>query len=167
MCLTDKCLSCILDVRDIQSTTWEWLSTRLLLIKHHCLNTLGPRKNGQHLANDIFNSIFVFETCINLIKISLRLVCKGLASNKPTVVLIIGVYMGDPAQVSQINSLTIVCTTVYSGTDQRKQQSCESLAFVRGIHRWPVNSLHKWPVTRKIFPFDDIIMRFFLHSTTH
>ena len=27
-----------------------------------------------------------------------------------------------------------------------------------GIHRWPVNSLHKWLVTRKIFPFDDIIM---------
>ena len=29
---------------------------------------------------------------------------------------------------------------------------------VRGIHRWPVNSLHKWPVTRKMFPFDDVIM---------
>ena len=29
-----------------------------------------------------------------------------------------------------------------------------SLAFVRG----PVNSPHKWPVTRKMFPFDDIIM---------
>ena len=33
-----------------------------------------------------------------------------------------------------------------------------SLAFVRGIHPWPVNSLHKWPVTRKMFPIDDIIM---------
>ena len=30
--------------------------------------------------------------------------------------------------------------------------------FVRGIHRWPVNSPHKRPVTRKIFPFDDVIM---------
>ena len=27
-----------------------------------------------------------------------------------------------------------------------------------GIHRWPVNPPHKWPVTRKIFPFDDVIM---------
>ena len=35
-----------------------------------------------------------------------------------------------------------------------------ALAFVRGIHRWPVNSLHKEPVTRKTFPFDDIIMQF-------
>ena len=33
-----------------------------------------------------------------------------------------------------------------------------SLAFVWGIHRWQVNSSHKWPVTRKMFPFDDVIM---------
>ena len=26
------------------------------------------------------------------------------------------------------------------------------------IVRWPVNSLHKWPVTRKMFPFGDVIM---------
>ena len=29
---------------------------------------------------------------------------------------------------------------------------------VRGIHQWPVNSPHKGPVTRKLFPFDDVIM---------
>ena len=62
------------------------------------------------------------------------------------------------AMASQINSLAIVCWTVYSGADQRKHQSSASLAFVRGIHRWPVNSSHKWPVTRKMFPFDDVIM---------
>ena len=59
---------------------------------------------------------------------------------------------------SQITSLGIVYLTVYSGADQRKHQSSASLAFVRGIHRWPVNSPHKWPVTRKVFPFDDVIM---------
>ena len=62
------------------------------------------------------------------------------------------------AMASQITSLTIVYSTVYSGADQRKHQSSASLAFVRGIHRWPVNSLHKGPVTRKMFPFDDVIM---------
>ena len=31
-------------------------------------------------------------------------------------------------------------------------------AFVRGVHRWPVNSPPQWPVTRKMFPFDDVIM---------
>ena len=48
--------------------------------------------------------------------------------------------------------------TVCSAADQRKHQSSASLGFVRGIHRWPVNSLHKGPVTRKMFPFDDVIM---------
>ena len=59
---------------------------------------------------------------------------------------------------SQITSLTIVYSFVYSDADQRKHQSSASLAFVRGIHRGPVNSPHKRPVTRKMFPFDDVIM---------
>ena len=63
------------------------------------------------------------------------------------------------AMASQITSLTSVYRTVFSGADQRKHQSSASLAFVRGIHRWPVNSPHKWPVTRKMVPFDDVIMR--------
>ena len=59
---------------------------------------------------------------------------------------------------SQITSLTIVYSSVYSGAGQRKHQSSASLAFVRGIHRSPVNSPHKWPLTRKMFPFDGVIM---------
>ena len=58
----------------------------------------------------------------------------------------------------QITSLTIVYTTVCSGAHQRKHQRSASLAFVRGIHRWPVNSQQKWPVARKMFPFDDVII---------
>ena len=60
--------------------------------------------------------------------------------------------------VSQITSLTIVYSTVYSGVDHRKHQSPTSLAFVWGLHRWPVNSPHQGPVTRILFPFDDVIM---------
>ena len=52
---------------------------------------------------------------------------------------------------SKITGLTIVYPTVYSGADQRKHQSLASLAFARGIHRWPVNSPHNGPVTRKSF----------------
>ena len=59
---------------------------------------------------------------------------------------------------SQISSLTIVYLSFYSNTDQRKHQSSASLAFVWGIHRSPVNSPHKWPVTRKMFPFNDVII---------
>ena len=58
----------------------------------------------------------------------------------------------------QITSLTVVYSIVYSGVNQRKHQSSASLAFVREIHRGPVNFPHKWPVTRKMFPFDDVIM---------
>ena len=59
---------------------------------------------------------------------------------------------------SQNTSLTNVYSSVYSGADQRKHHSSTSRAFVRGIHRRPVNSPHKGPVTRKMFPFDDVIM---------
>ena len=59
---------------------------------------------------------------------------------------------------------TIVYSTVYSDADQREHQSLASLAFVRGSHRRPVNSLHKWPVTQKMFPFDDVIMQIVLST---
>ena len=51
---------------------------------------------------------------------------------------------------SQITNLTIVYSNVYSGTDQRKYQRSTSLAFV-------MNSPHTGPVTKKMFPFDDVI----------
>ena len=54
------------------------------------------------------------------------------------------------AMVSHITSLTI---------------KHSSLAFVRGIHRWPVNSPHKGPVTWKMFPFDDVIMTLIKKTT--
>ena len=62
------------------------------------------------------------------------------------------------AIASQITSLTIVYSTVYADADQRKYQSSVSRAFVRENHRGPVNFPHKWPMTRKMFPFDDVIM---------
>ena len=62
------------------------------------------------------------------------------------------------AMASKITCVSIVYLTVCSGVDQRNHQSSPSLAFVRGIHRWPVNSPHKRPVTRNMFPLDDVIM---------
>ena len=63
------------------------------------------------------------------------------------------------AMASQITGVSIVClTVVFAGADQIKHQSPASLAFVRGIHRWPVDSPHKGPETRKMFPLDDVIL---------
>ena len=65
------------------------------------------------------------------------------------------VLMG--AIASQITSLTIVFSVIYLDTDQRKHQSSASLAFVWGIHRGR-------PVTRKMFPFDDVITTLMLQE---
>ena len=62
------------------------------------------------------------------------------------------------AMASQITGVSIVYSTVCSGAGQRKHQSSASLAFVKGLHRWPVNSPYKGPVTRKMFPFDDVVI---------
>ena len=89
------------------------------------------------------------------------LLCNLLTSATLLRVIEQGLHYSDiitGAMASQITRLTIVFSIIYSGADQRKQQSSASLAFLRGIHRWPVNSPHKGPVTRKMFPFDDVIM---------
>ena len=86
-------------------------------------------------------------------KTGILLLIHALAS---TMVNYSNIIMG--AMASQITSLAIVYSTAYWGANQRKHQNSASLAFVQGIHRWPVNSPHKWPVTREVFPFDDVIM---------
>ena len=62
------------------------------------------------------------------------------------------------AMASQISSPSIVYANVCSGADHRKHKNYASLSCVKGIQPWPVNSPHKGPVTRKMVPFDDIIM---------
>ena len=74
------------------------------------------------------------------------------------------VIMG--VMASQITSRTIVYQTIYSMSDQRKHQSSASLAIVRRIHRWTVNSPDKRPVRRKMFPFDDVIMGWNVYTAT-
>ena len=59
-------------------------------------------------------------------------------------------YVIMSAMASQITGVSIVYVTVCSGAD-KKNQSSTSLAFVRGIHRLPLNSPHKGPVTLEMF----------------
>ena len=59
---------------------------------------------------------------------------------------------------SQIPGVSMVCSAVYLGVDQRKHQRSASVPFVRGIQRWHMNSPHKGPVARKMFPYDDVIV---------
>ena len=69
------------------------------------------------------------------------------------------------AIASQITGVSIVYLTVCSDVDKINYQSSASLAFVGRIHRWPVNSPHKGPVTRKMFPFYDVIMNGVGHNS--
>ena len=131
----------------------------------------------------IFNDRFFKWMIINkkvdiLIPVSIKIVPKGLFDHKSTLVQVMAStwhatnhYLKQlwPSQYGDHNehdgvsnhqrfdcllSLINKC----SGPDQRKHQSSASLAFVREIHRWPVNSPHKGPVAQKMFPFDDVIM---------
>ena len=71
------------------------------------------------------------------------------------------------AMASPITGVSMLCSIVYSGSDQRKPQNSASLAFVGVIQRWPVNSPHKGPATRKMFPFDNVIMKISHCSGAH
>ena len=68
------------------------------------------------------------------------------------------------AIASQITSLTIVNSTVIQRQIKENTKAprhwplCGEFNGDRWIHRGPMNSPHKWPVTRKMFPFDDVIM---------
>ena len=44
------------------------------------------------------------------------------------------------------------------GCRSKKTSKLRVTGLCAGNHRGPVNSPHKWPVTRKLFPFDDVIM---------
>ena len=105
-------------------------------------------------------------TCIyfDIISIGLRGILLRAISHGVLKVSICKIHYNDvimSAMVSQIASVSNVNSTVWSGTDKCKHQSSKSLAVVRGIHRWSVNSPHKGPVTRKMFPFDDVFMHAF------
>ena len=99
---------------------------------------------------------YIFVVLISMLWRMLESKWDTLSSSAETRVHYYDVIMGPIA--SQITSPTIVYSIVYSDADQGKHQSSASLAFVRGIHRGLVNSPYKWQVTRKMFPFDDVIM---------
>ena len=149
-------------------------SWQVLPIGCHCegicrrlyfIRAFMPAQNYYYFTDDAFRFIEVIPN--NLLKVRLMFYTLLSVSNKSRFP-----HMNKPLPLqwrhrgpiaSKIISLTSVFSTVYPGADQGKHQSSASLAFVPGIHRRPVNSSHKWPVTRKMFPFDDVIMQKHCH----
>ena len=110
-----------------------FLRVQMPIGHHWFMQWLGTEQVPSHWLNQWWPSS-VTHTCIT------RLQCFKVSRYNDVIM---------SAIISQITSLTIVYSTIYSGTEQRKHGSSASLAFVWGIHRWPVNSPHKRPVTQK------------------
>ena len=78
------------------------------------LNTLRPRRNEQHLADDIFKHIFFNENVWISIKISLKFVPKGPINNIPALVQIMAWYRSDDKPLSEpmmVSLPTHICIT--------------------------------------------------------
>ena len=188
------------------------------------LNTLRPRQNGRHFADNTFKRIFLNENARILIMISMKFVPKGPINNNPALVQIMAwrrlgdkplsepkicvtrpqwvklmsfpnsyqgydcftaVKYGDHMALtnnnsmvmtsawsagshyndviigmmpSQITSLTIVYSTVYSDTDQRKHQSLHVTGLCAGNSLVTGGFPAQMASNMEIFPFDDVIM---------
>ena len=139
---------------------------------HHNLRLLVRHCLCLPLVSRVLSDFLIRFSCQNKIFVSQSLDLSGWASwfqwcnnftflGKFTVCFFGADHYNDvikTAMVSQITSLTVVYSTVYSGANQRKRQCFASLASVRGIPRSPANPPQR-PVTRKTFPFDDVIVR--------
>ena len=138
----------------------------------HCMSwhdQITTHARLQHITSHVISQHHLaWYTCLTINIVDARNVCDGMDNDIDialvNITLCISLHYSDlimSTMASQITGVSIVYSTVCSGTDKRKRQKSASLAFVRGIHRWPVNSPHKGPVTRKTFHFDDVIMQTF------
>ena len=95
-----------LSYRDNSITNWE--------VRVGVVNTLRPRRNRCHFADDIFKCIFMNENVLILIKISLKFTPKGPINNIPALVQIMAWCRPGDKPLSEpmmTISLTHICVT--------------------------------------------------------
>ena len=113
------------------------------------VNTLRPRQNGHHFADDIFKCIFIYEKFCILLWISMKFVPKGSFNNIPALVQIMAWRRAGDKPLSEpmmVSLLTHICVTRPPWVNNKKTiKLC-------------MDSPHKWPVMQKVFPWHDIIM---------
>ena len=84
------------------------------MFKDYTFNTLRPRQNGRHFADDIFKRIFLNENIWIPMKISLKFVPKGSINNIPALVQIMTWRRpGDKplSELMMVNLPTHICVT--------------------------------------------------------
>ena len=116
------------------------------------------KKNRRGYLVKIMCNTFYHINMVNILfKLNQITVCQMCTKHKH---LATEIYSNDSrytgvamsAMASHIIGISSVFSTVCSCAHHRKHQSSASLAFLRGIDRWPMDSSHKRPVTRKCFP---------------
>ena len=119
-----------------------------------------PLKKGQWCRPLMFLLMSAWTNCYRNSREAGELECSdaNLASLWPRIwcTLYNDIIMSTMAH--EITRISTVGSAVCWGAHHRKYQSSPLLAFVRGIHQGSVDFPHKGPVTRKMFPFDDVIM---------
>ena len=91
----------------------RWIWPFLIWMKMQ-LNTLRPRQNGRHFADDTFKHIFMNENVRFSINISLKFVPKGLINNIPELVQIMAWRRPGDKPLSEpmmVNLLAHLCVT--------------------------------------------------------
>ena len=134
-----------------------------------------PIQNNQHFADNNLKWIHLSETNCNSIQILLKFVPWCLINNTSALVQVMAWHQISNRPCSLHKSITVTSwwawghlkslasslfaqLLVQAQIKENTIWSYASLAFVRGIRQWPVNSPHKRPVTQNMFPFDDVIM---------
>ena len=86
----------------------------IIIIQITNINSLRPRQNGCHSADDTFKRIFLNENIRISTKNSLKFVPKGLINNIPALVLIMAWRLPGDKPLSEtmlVRSLTHICVT--------------------------------------------------------
>ena len=149
-----------LPVQPVMKISSKWRHFRFS-VKH--------KQSGCHFSDDIFIDSFLNKKFLILIQISLTCVAKTRIGNKSTLVQVIVWKITLCYLNQQLCSHIVSLHWRHSGCDgvsNHKPYDClRNRLFRRKSKKTsklcvtgPVDSPHKWPVTRKMFPFDDLIM---------
>ena len=123
----------------------------LLLTRYQWVNTLRPRQNGRHFADDTFNHIFVNENVRISIKFSLKFVPKGPINNIPALVQIMAWRRPGAKPLSEtvmVSLLTHICLTRHqwvntTQTTIARKSSCISVRVKATVTTFVVPSKYR------------------------
>ena len=127
------------------------MDIQLLTHNTSWFNTLRPRQNGRHFADDTFNRIFVNENARISIKFSLKFVPKGPINNIPALVPIMAWRRPGDKPLSEpmmVRLLTHICVTRPQWVNNSHMPFTH--APQRRFNSTPVNARGGWVITSHI-----------------